>query len=111
MNNIYLLSLVALTSGALIAVQASTNAALLQSVGNVLWVAIALFTVGLVYLATMALVSGSPTPSLNHFSNAPKWSYFGGIIVATYVIVITYLVPKIGAGNAIIYVEIHQQGG
>jgi len=40
-------------------------------------------------------------PSAQQLSAAPWYGYAGGIIVATYVVMITILVPRIGVGSAI----------
>ncbi len=104
MNTLPFLGGVALLCGALIAIQAQTNAVLLRSVEDVFWVAAALFAVGFIYLASLIIINRTPAPNITQFLSAPFWSFSGGIIVATYVITITFLVPKIGVGNAIIFV-------
>jgi transporter family-2 protein len=40
-------------------------------------------------------------PTTQQLVNAPSYGYLGGIIVATYVVMITILVPRIGVGTAI----------
>jgi transporter family-2 protein len=40
-------------------------------------------------------------PSVQQLSTAPWYGYAGGIIVATYVVMITILVPRIGVAAAI----------
>lgn len=102
MTNIFYLF--AFVCGALVAIQASTNVVLLSSVGEVLWVAAALFLVGVIYLAIAIAVVGVPIPQAGAFLNAPAWSYIGGVIVATYVVTVTFLVPRIGVTNTIVMV-------
>lgn len=97
-------AIVALVCGALIALQASTNAVLLGSIGNVLVTATILFAIGLAYLLTLMLIIRPPIPSLVDLADNPLWAYVGGIVVASYVLVITFLVPRIGVGTAIILV-------
>ena len=99
---IYFLALLALVAGALIPVQAAANAALSKSLtGGVVASALTLFAVaGTVALAAVA-ITRTPLPSWNEFRAAPIWSFVGGAIVATYVLTITFLAPRIGVGTAI----------
>src|SRR5262245_40806971 len=101
---IYLLALLALVAGALIPVQAAANAALSKSLtGGVAASALTLFAVaGTVALAAVA-ITRTPLPSWNEFRAAPVWSFVGGAIVATYVLTITFLAPRIGVGTAIAF--------
>lgn len=102
MTNVFYLF--AFVCGALVAIQASTNVVLLSSVGEVLWVAAALFLVGVIYLAIAITVVGAPIPQAGAFLKAPAWSYIGGVVVATYVVTVTFLVPRIGVTNTIVIV-------
>ena len=102
MNTILPLALLALLAGALIPVQAAANASLSKSFhGNVPFSALTLFVIAGVTAITAVLLTGAKLPSLREFTAAPWWSYIGGIIVATYVLTITFLVPRIGVGSAI----------
>lgn len=49
----------------------------------------------------MAIVMRAPAPSVQQLRSVPWYGYAGGIIVATYVVMITILVPRIGVGAAI----------
>jgi transporter family-2 protein len=102
MNTTFLLlAVMALVSGALIPVQAATNAALSRSIGgNVPFAAMVLFVVGTLATGLTVLVAGK-WPALNDLREAPWWSYTGGLIVAFYVLTITFLAPRLGVGAAI----------
>jgi bacterial/archaeal transporter family-2 protein len=97
-----LLGLLALVAGALIPVQAAANAALSKSLqGSVGYAALTLFAVaGATTIAAIALIPGS-APSWGQFRAAPAWSFIGGVIVAVYVLTITFLAPRLGVGAAI----------
>ncbi|MGI9296773.1 MAG: DMT family transporter [Gammaproteobacteria bacterium] len=97
-------ALLALVCGALIALQAATNAVLFRSLENVVWSAAVLLAVGLCVLLLAAAATGAVPPAAAQFKAAPAWAYTGGIVVATYVVVITFLVPKIGVGNAVVLI-------
>ena len=97
-----LLALLALASGALIPVQAASNAALARTVhDNVPFAATTLFFVAFVVAAVVLLLSHKGVPAMAELQQAPWWSYSGGPIVAFYVLTITFLAPRLGVGNAI----------
>lgn len=97
-----LLALLALASGALIPVQAASNAALARVVqDNVPFAATTLFLVAFAVSAAALFVSGQGLPATSELGQAPWWSYAGGPIVAFYVLTITFLAPRLGVGNAI----------
>jgi bacterial/archaeal transporter family-2 protein len=102
MNTTILLWSMAVISGALIPVQAASNAALSRAIGtNVPFAALVLFGVATVATAAALLLSGQGFPSAAALRTAPWWSYSGGVIVAFYVFTITFLSPRIGIGAAI----------
>jgi transporter family-2 protein len=97
-----ILWLLALVAGALIPVQAAANAALSKSIqGNVPFAAMILFLLAGATTAVALALAGNPAPKLAELGGAPWWSYAGGLIVAFYVLSITFLVPRIGVGTAI----------
>ncbi|MFL0796921.1 MAG: DMT family transporter [Cellvibrionaceae bacterium] len=104
MNSFFLLSILALIVGALIPVQAATNAALSHSLGNILYPSLVVFAVGLCMVATAILVMNVKIPPLTAFASAPVYGYLGGFVVGSYVLSITYLAPRIGVGNAICFI-------
>ncbi|MDH3640162.1 MAG: DMT family transporter [Gammaproteobacteria bacterium] len=99
-----LLCAAALVVGALIPIQAATNAALSKSIESVFYASLVLFIVGLLFVVIFLALKGIPPPPLAAFQSAPGYGYLGGLIVATYVISITYLAPRIGVGNAICFI-------
>jgi transporter family-2 protein len=102
MKTTLLLSLLALISGALIPVQAASNAALSRTIGgNVPFAALTLFLVAAAASAVVVLLSGQGLPAAKAVAAAPWWSFSGGPIVAFYVFTITFLSPRLGVGNAI----------
>ena len=99
-NDIIFLSL-ALITGALIPIQAATNAAFSKSIGNPLITGLMVFIVGLVVMILIILISGTTFPTRQQIMSTSLYSYLGGIIVATYVVMITILTPRLGVGTAI----------
>jgi transporter family-2 protein len=105
MTTTLLLWLLALVAGALIPVQAAANAALSKSIhGNVPFAALTLFVVAGATTLAAVLLSGGRFPSVEELRAAPAWSYVGGLIVAFYVLTITFLVPRLGVGAAIVLI-------
>jgi bacterial/archaeal transporter family-2 protein len=96
---IYLL--LALVTGALIPIQAVTNAAFNKSVANPLITGIMVFVVGFFGMLILSLAMRISWPSVNQLASAPGYGYLGGLIIATYVVMITVLVPRIGVGTSI----------
>lgn len=105
-NLIYLL--MALITGALIPVQASTNAAFSKSVGNPFLTGLMVFIVGLIGMVAFILISGTAMPTTQQVISAPLYSYLGGVIVVIYVIMISVLVPRIGVGTSIAFILMGQ---
>lgn len=100
-SNNLLFAALAIITGALIPVQAATNAAFSKSVGNPYITALSVFTIGLASIIVFLLATRTPVPSFHKLTAAPLFSYAGGLIVATYVIMITILTPRLGVGAAI----------
>ncbi len=102
MSTTVLLWAMAVISGALIPVQAASNAALARVIGgNVPFAALTLFIVASVATAAVVVVSGRGMPDVATLKAAPWWSFSGGFIVAFYVFTITFLSPRLGVGTAI----------
>lgn len=94
----------AIIAGALIPVQAATNAVLSQITGHVFYSSLILFGVSMVVVLAFILIFKPAPPLFADLIDAPLHSYVGGLIVAIYVLSITFLAPKIGVGNAVFLV-------
>jgi transporter family-2 protein len=100
----WLLAGFALVVGALIPIQAATNAAMSKALGGISYASLILFGISLLVVFAWILITQAPTPSATAFREAPFYGYLGGIIVATYVLSITFLAPRMGVGNAICFI-------
>jgi transporter family-2 protein len=96
-----LLGTLSVIVGALIPIQAATNAAMSRAIGSVAITSLTLFAVGFVAVAGWAIAIREPLPSLEALRHVPPYGYLGGFIVASYVVAITFLAPRLGVGNAI----------
>lgn len=102
---------VAFVCGVLVAAQAGTNRILLNNLGSIYWTALMLYLIGFVFLALLSVFFVNQLPSVSILKSAPPWSFLGGIIVASYLLTITYLVPKIGVSSSIVLIVAGQVFG
>lgn len=89
----------AVVAGALLPLQALTNARLAGHLAGPLWAALANFGVGFVALSLFLLVSRFPVPGQAQLSGVPPLLFVGGIMGAFFVAVSAFAVPKLGAAG------------
>ena len=94
MNNLYLL--LALATGAGVAVMAVVNARLGLLLGGPFWAAAAQFTVALSAVLVVALATRQPSPVTTGIGSAPWWLWAGGLFSATFIVVSILLTPRLG---------------
>ena len=94
MNNLYLL--LALGTGATVAVMVVFNARLGGLLGGPIWAAAAQFTVALTAVLSLALLTRQPAPVTTGIGGAPWWIWTGGVFSATFIVVSTFLTPRLG---------------
>ena len=100
------MSLLMLLAGVGIPVMAALNAGLGSRLDSPVLAALILFAVALVVALAVFLLSGGQDSIPWH--SAPRHQYFGGILVAFYVLSITWTAPRIGVGNAVFLVLLGQ---
>ena len=106
MNPFYLV--VALVTGAAIAVQALANSRLRFALGTPVWAAIAQFIVGLVALVAIAIVARQPAPDTAGLSRMPWWGWVGGAIGALFITVSIVLTPRLGTAVTLATITVGQ---
>ena len=99
-------ALIMLAAGIGIPTLAALNAALGRIMGSPAAAAAILFSVALVIAGVATLVTGPQ--ALAKAAEAPKHLFLGGVLVAFYVLSITYIAPSFGVGNAVFFVLIGQ---
>jgi len=99
-------ALIMLLAGIGIPILAALNAALGTRIGNPAAAATVLFLVALVASAIAFSVTGGH--GLDRVATAPKHLFLGGVLVAFYVLSITYIAPHFGVGNAVFFVLLGQ---
>ncbi len=103
MNGSYLVMLLA---GIGIPVLAALNAGLGRYVGSPAAAGTVLFVVAFVAALVTALLTG--VDGFAKLASAPKHMFLAGLLVAFYVLSITWIAPKIGVGNAVFLVLLGQ---
>ncbi len=99
-------AVLALLAGIGIPVMAAMNSDLGERLSSPAAASFILFCVGAVSSLIMLLVFNPPAK--NFFSVAPPIYYFGGVLVAFYILSITWIVPRFGVGNAVFFVLLGQ---
>ena len=85
---------------------AALNAALGQKIGSPAAAALVLFAIALVATCVVTLVTGPG--ALKAVPGQPKHLFLAGVLVAFYVLSITYIAPHFGVGNAVFFVLLGQ---
>ncbi len=106
MNNLYLL--LALGTGAGVAVMAVFNARLGGLLGGPFWAAAAQFIVALSTVLLVASATRQPAPITAGLNGAPWWVWTGGMFSATFVVVSTFLTPRLGVAVTLAMIIVGQ---
>src|ERR1700688_992482 len=93
----------AFAAGALIPLMALLNAGIARTTGGQIQATIILFAIGLIASLLLALIMTVRLPDLQTLLRVAPQQYAGGVIVGFYVLSITYLAPRFGVGNAILF--------
>ena len=104
MNNQVLFIILALCAGAMIPFQSAMNTQLGKALQSPYYPALTVFVVAVIGLLVYVLVNPFAIPSSQQFNAAPKWSYLGGILGGTYILLIVIYAPRLGIGNATVIV-------
>lgn len=99
-------AIIMLLAGIGVPVLAALNAALGRTIGSPAVAATVLFAVAFVAALTVSLLTG-PGP-VGRLGIAPRHLFLAGLLVAFYVLSITYIAPIIGVGNAVFFVLLGQ---
>jgi len=97
---IFIPILLVFIAGALVALQAPTNAMLAKAGGSAILAALISFTVGTTALLLAWLGSGN-RPGSAAFAGLPWYAWLGGLYGAVFVAVAAYAAPKIGVAALI----------
>jgi transporter family-2 protein len=93
----------AAAAGALIPLMAILNAGLARAAGGTVQATVLLFATALAASLIVAAVTRVQAPALQSLTRIAPQQYAGGLIVGFYVLSITFLAPRFGVGNAILF--------
>lgn len=93
----------ALAAGALIPLMAILNAGLARATGGPIQATVLLFATGLAASLLLAAATKAPMPTVQTLTRIAPSHYAGGLIVAFYILSITFIAPRFGVGNAILF--------
>jgi len=79
------------------------NAGLARGTGGPVAATVLLFATGFAASLALALVTMARLPDLATLERIPPAQYTGGLIVGFYVVSITFIAPRFGIGNAILF--------
>jgi len=98
--------LIMLAAGIGIPILAALNAALGRHIGSPAVAATVLFLIALIASAIVALLTNPQ--AVVKLASAPKHLFFAGVLIAFYVLSITWIAPVMGVGNAVFFVLLGQ---
>ena len=93
----------ALAAGALIPLMAILNAGVARTAGGQVQATVILFATGLIAALVLAAMTRARVPDPQALLRISPHQYMGGLIVGFYVLSITFLAPRFGVGNAILF--------
>ncbi len=100
-------ALIMLLAGIGIPILAALNAALGVRLGSPVMAAAILFLVALAATLAVMAVYRPPTPGMG-LAGSPRHLFLAGLLVAFYVLSITFIAPHFGVGNAVFFVLLGQ---
>ena len=108
MNTQLLFIALALLGGSMIPFQSALNAQLGKAIQSPYYAALTVFLIAFAGLLLYILVSRFAIPTRTQFAIAPKWSYLGGLLGGSYILLIIICAPKLGIGNVTVMVLLGQ---
>jgi transporter family-2 protein len=93
----------AFAAGAMIPLMAILNAGLARATGGPVAATILMLTAGLLALLLSAALASIRIPEVQTLLRIAPIQYAGGLIVVFYILSITFIAPRLGVGNAILF--------
>jgi bacterial/archaeal transporter family-2 protein len=93
----------AFAAGALIPLMAILNAGLARATGGPIPATVLMLAAGLLALLLLAAFTATHIPNAQTLLRIAPFQYAGGLIVVFYILSITFIAPRLGVGNAILF--------
>lgn len=87
-------------AGAIVPVGVTLNSILGKMLKSPMLSAAVVFASGTMFLALFSLATRQQIPETDELSQIPWFIWLGGVLIATYMILMNYNVPKVGVGLA-----------
>jgi len=94
----------AAVAGALVPLQAGSNAALGRALGHPLWATLVSLCVSFVVVVPALFATQAPLPFVRDAMRMPPWIWFGGVAGVIYITAALVLTPRLGATSFIVCV-------
>ncbi|GAB2601510.1 DMT family transporter [Nitrincola alkalisediminis] len=98
------LAAVAVIAGALVPLQAGSNAELGRALGHPLWATLVSLVVSIFVVIPIVLAMQAQAPALVAIRQLPAWAWLGGVAGVIYISSALILVPRVGATSFIVCV-------
>lgn len=98
------LAAVAVIAGALVPLQAGSNAELGRALGHPLWATLVSLVVSIFVVIPIVLAMQTQAPALVAIRHLPAWAWLGGVAGVIYISSALILVPRVGATSFIVCV-------
>ncbi|MEM1060910.1 MAG: DMT family transporter [Planctomycetota bacterium] len=95
--NAFVLTLITVAVGGLVAAQPPVNARLGQLLGNPFLAALVSFTTGTTAIVLTCLARRVPLPTATAVASVPWWGWVGGLLGAVFVVSAIVITPRLGA--------------
>jgi bacterial/archaeal transporter family-2 protein len=93
----------AFAAGAMIPLMAILNAGLARAAGGPIPATAILLATGMLAVLLFAAITTTRIPNMQSLARIAPVQFAGGLIVAFYVLSITFIAPRFGVGNAILF--------
>jgi bacterial/archaeal transporter family-2 protein len=108
MNSSIIFIVLALLAGIMIPFQSAMNAQLGKTLQSPYYATLTVFIIAAIGISVYILASKFALPTTIQFAAAPKWSYLGGVLGGSYILLIVICAPKLGIGNVTVMVLLGQ---
>jgi len=93
----------AFAAGAMIPLMAILNAGLARAAGGPIAATVLMLSAGLLGLLLLTILTATHMPAVPTLLRIAPFQYAGGLIVVFYILSITFIAPRLGVGNAILF--------
>ncbi|MEN3158672.1 DMT family transporter [Alkalimonas sp. NCh-2] len=98
------LAALAVIAGALVPLQAGSNAELGRALGHPIWATLISLLISMLVVIPILFAIQTPFPALGAIKHLPVWAWLGGVAGAIYISSALILVPRVGATSFIVCV-------